>query len=191
MNIVHFEEGDFLPKTLINIKEDILVVTRQLLHEEGYGKLNMRTIASKCGIATGTLYNYYKSKQEIVGEIMKSEWCMMIRRVDQAVKSDGNLMDKLEVIYNELGTLMNNAHNIWFDTSSIDVGKNELNNIKSHKDELLNSLTDIILILVRDSERDKDYELVADVICKLFLLYGYEGNVEFTRLQDIIKSMLV
>lgn len=180
-----------MPKALINVKEDILMVTRQLLHEEGYGKLNMRTVAAKCGIATGTLYNYYKSKQEIVGEIMRMEWCMMIRRVDQAIKSDGNLMDKLGVTYNELGTLMNNVHNIWFDTSSIDVGKNELNNIKSHKDELLKSLTDRILILIRDSERDKDYELIADAICKLFVLYGYEGNVEFARLQDIVKSMLV
>ncbi|KNY29388.1 TetR/AcrR family transcriptional regulator [Pseudobacteroides cellulosolvens] len=180
-----------MPKTLINIKEDILMVARQLLHEEGYGRLNIRTIAAKCGIATGTLYNYYKSKQEIVGEIMRMEWCMMVRRVDQAVKSDGHLMDKLGIIYNELRTMMDNVHNVWFDTSNIDMSKNELNSIKSHKDELLKGLSDKILILIKDSERNKDYELIADVICKLFVLYGYEGKVEFARLQDIIKSMLV
>lgn len=184
-----------LPKTIINIKEDILMVTRQLLQEKGYEKLNMRTIAAKCGIATGTLYNYYKSKQEIVCEVLRVEWSMMLRRIDQATKSNSCLMNKLEIIYDELGILMNNVHNIWFDFSGINSEKSEFYSFKHHKNELLKSLSDKILILIKGSDQSKDiqckdYELIADAICKLFVLYVYEDKMEFARLSCIIESML-
>lgn len=184
-----------MPKTIINIKEDILVVTRQLLHEEGYEELNIRTIASKCGIAIGTLYNYYKSKQEIVCEVLKVEWSMMLRRIDQATKSNSCLMNNLKIIYDELGILMNDVHKIWFDFSSINSGKNEFYSFKCHKNELLKSLSDKIIFLIKGSElckdkRCKDYELIADAICKLFVLYVYEEKMEFARLSCIIEYML-
>lgn len=179
-----------MPKTLVNIKEDILMVTRKLLSEEGYGKLNMRTIASKCGIATGTLYNYYKSKQEIVEEIVRSEWNMMLRRVEQGAKSDIKLIDKLGIIYTELGILMNNVHNVWFDVSNLNINYDELSGIKGHKGVLLKSLTDKILDLISNGTEDRDYEFLSDFICNMFVLYAHRGNVEFGKLSPVIESLL-
>jgi AcrR family transcriptional regulator len=179
-----------LPKTLINIKEDILMVARELLFEEGYEKLNIRSIAAKCGIASGTLYNYYKSKQEIVGEILKNEWAMMLRRVDQGAKSDSSLMYKFEMIFTELRDLLNNVHGIWFDTSNLNMNKDELSSMKCHKKVLLKSLSEKIFYIIKDSGENKDYEFLADVICRLLILYAYEGEVEFKKLYGAIEAML-
>lgn len=180
-----------MPKTLINIKEDILRAARKLLFEEGYEKLSIRMIALKCGIATGTLYNYYSSKQEIVGEILKTEWNMMLRRIDQGSKSDMKLIDKLEIIYVELGSLMNDVHNIWLDnTRSGNINSIELSEIKGHKRALLKSLSDKIYSLINDKEGNKDYEFLADVICRIFILYAHEGDVNFKKLSPVITSLL-
>lgn len=166
------------------------MVTRKLLIEEGYGKLNVRRIASKCGIAIGTFYNYYKSKQEIVEEILKTEWNMMFRRVEQGSRADMSLIERLEIIYNELSVLMSDVHNIWFENSSLNIDKDELSRIKCQKQVLSKSLSNKILHLISTDEKNKDYELLADVICRLFISYAYEENVEFKKLEPVIASLL-
>ncbi|MCX7842794.1 MAG: TetR/AcrR family transcriptional regulator [Clostridia bacterium] len=179
-----------MPKSLANIKEDILAVTRKLLSEYGYEKLNIRTIASRSGIATGTLYNYYKSKQEIVEEILRAEWNMMLRRIDQASKADISLLEKLGTIYNELVFLMNFVHNIWFEGPSFsDVDDNQIAQIKCCKKVLLKSLTDKVKQLLGKVERE-DSEFLADVICTLFISYAYRGDVEFKKLSPVIEALL-
>lgn len=179
-----------MPKNLVNIKEDILMVTRNLLSEGGYANLNIRAIASKCGVASGTLYNYYDSKREIVEEILKNEWNMMLRRIDQASKADVSIIEKLETVYNELSYLMNNVHNIWFESSSLNNDDIELSKIKCNKKVLIKSLSDKLLHLIGNGEQSKDYEFLSDVICKLFVSYVYEGDIEFKKLEPVIASLL-
>lgn len=187
--MVHKKGGELLPKTLVNVKDDILRVTRKLLSEEGYGSLNMRAIASNCGIATGTLYNYYKSKKEIVEEILKNEWSMMLRRIEQASKDNRNVIENIGIIYNELTVLMNDVHNIWF----ADTRPNndyELKSIKGQKEILLKSLTDKIFDLISDNDPNKDFRLISDAICKLLIIYAYEGNTQYDKLSALISALL-
>lgn len=179
-----------MPKTLNNVKDDILSTTRKMLSESGYRKLNIREIASRCGIAAGTLYNYYKSKQEIVGEILETEWNMMQRRIDQRIRTQENLIDKLEIVYAELSVLMRDVHNIWFDSSVSNLEENEYSNAKSHRETLIKSLTTRIFSLIIDNKQDRDSEFLADVICRLFISYSYQENITFDKLSPIIISLL-
>ena len=179
-----------MPKNLGNVKEDILIVSRQMLLEEGYSELNMRKIASKCGIATGTLYNYFKSKQDIVREILQTEWNMMMRRIEQVSKTDIDLIEKLKIIYEEMKILMNNAHKIWID-NFLGINEDEMSKIHCPKDYLLKNLSDVIYNLIKeDRNKEMDYEFLSDVICKLFVSYAYETNMEFTKLSSVIISIL-
>ena len=43
----------------VTSKEDILAAARQLLLEEGSGALGMRNVAAACGVAVGSIYNYF------------------------------------------------------------------------------------------------------------------------------------
>lgn len=116
--------------------------------EEGYEKLNVREIATQCGIATGTLYNYYRSKQEIAEEILKIEWNMMLRRIEQGSKADVSITDKLGIVYSELRDIMNNVHNIWFENSGLNNNSGEMTGLKAHKRMLLTSLTEKIFLII-------------------------------------------
>ena len=53
-------------------KSKIQQVTIQLIHEFGYTATTMQLVAEKADVALRTLYNYYPSKEAIVGSYMRS-----------------------------------------------------------------------------------------------------------------------
>jgi TetR/AcrR family transcriptional repressor of mexJK operon len=48
-------------------REAILDVARSVFSEEGYAATSMSSIAARLGGSKGTLYNYFKSKEELFG----------------------------------------------------------------------------------------------------------------------------
>lgn len=50
----------------MNRKEEILLVTLELAAENGLGNVSMAQIAEKIGIRKPSLYNHFKSKEEII-----------------------------------------------------------------------------------------------------------------------------
>jgi AcrR family transcriptional regulator len=71
-----------MPKAIEGAHEAILSAASRLLAAEGYDSLNMRAIAVESGVATGTIYNYYKAKDEIVFALMQREWDILLPRLD-------------------------------------------------------------------------------------------------------------
>ncbi len=54
-------------------KEKIINSSKELFFKKGYERTTIAEIAEKSDIATGTIYNYFNSKGEILLEILKSE----------------------------------------------------------------------------------------------------------------------
>ena len=61
--------------TVVTSKEAILEVSRTLIMEQGWTSINIRSVASKCGVAVGSIYNYFSSKSELVEATIESVWC--------------------------------------------------------------------------------------------------------------------
>lgn len=72
MNIVHY--GGFFVNLTITSKEEILKAGRMIAQEKGLNAINMRSVATECNIALGTLYNYYSNKEELVLAVIESIW---------------------------------------------------------------------------------------------------------------------
>ncbi|MGN0777929.1 MAG: TetR/AcrR family transcriptional regulator [Aristaeellaceae bacterium] len=47
---------------------------RRIAAEEGLQAVNMRSVAGRCGVALGTLYNYYADKDELLIAAVESVW---------------------------------------------------------------------------------------------------------------------
>lgn len=73
MNIVHFERMVYM-NTVVTSKDDILKSCRKIISEHGITSLNMRSVAKECGIALGSLYNYFPSKDDLVIAAIESVW---------------------------------------------------------------------------------------------------------------------
>jgi AcrR family transcriptional regulator len=73
-----------MPKLIEGAREAILVAAERLLLYEGYENLTIRGIASECGMAIGTVYNYFHAKDEIVFFLMREEWDRTIYAMAEA-----------------------------------------------------------------------------------------------------------
>lgn len=63
-----------MPKIIEGLEEKILSTGRELLLKEGFSGLTMRSVADECGIGIGTVYNYYKNKEDLSARIMLADW---------------------------------------------------------------------------------------------------------------------
>ena len=45
-------------------KEEILHTTRELIMEQGWSEVNIRSVAAACGVSVGSIYNYFSSKAD-------------------------------------------------------------------------------------------------------------------------------
>ena len=55
-------------------REYIMQVCRKIASAQGLETLTMRRVARECGIALGTLYNYYSDKDELLIAAVESIW---------------------------------------------------------------------------------------------------------------------
>lgn len=60
--------------TTITSKEEILKAGREIAATDGLKAISMRSVAAKCNIALGTLYNYYANKDELILSVIESIW---------------------------------------------------------------------------------------------------------------------
>ena len=59
---------------LATSKEDILAASRELIKESGWTAVSIRAVASRCSVSAGTIYNYYESKADLLGDTIESIW---------------------------------------------------------------------------------------------------------------------
>ena len=75
--------------TVVTSKEDILKASRTLIQKEGWSAINIRSVASACGVSVGSIYNYFGSKTALMGAAVESVWCEIFHRPeDGAVFQD-------------------------------------------------------------------------------------------------------
>jgi AcrR family transcriptional regulator len=64
-------------------RERLLTAARELIEEGGYGAASVLAIADRAGVAAGTLYRHFASKQELFVEVFRSV-CAREERAMQA-----------------------------------------------------------------------------------------------------------
>src|SRR5258705_13417112 len=50
-------------------REDVIDAAAELVAERGYAGLSMRALASRCGVATMTLYRHVRTKEDLLGAL--------------------------------------------------------------------------------------------------------------------------
>ncbi len=60
--------------TAVTSKEEILKTSRELIQQQGWSAVNIRSVASACGVSVGSIYNYFDSKADLVGATVESVW---------------------------------------------------------------------------------------------------------------------
>ena len=76
-------------------KKKILEVSLQLFQKMGFGRTTMRDIAKKCGIALGTTYNYFPTKEHIAQYFFEQALDEVMERYRREEPPDAPLEEKI------------------------------------------------------------------------------------------------
>jgi Transcriptional regulator len=68
--------------------ELILSSSRKLIEEIGFSALTMDKVAQKAGIAKGTVYLYFKDKDELLEKVLSSGFERMFERIRNRVAKE-------------------------------------------------------------------------------------------------------
>lgn len=94
-------------------RAEILSVANQLFQTKGYAKTAVDEIVRQAGIAKGTFYHYFKSKEEILEaltEQLVNDMVMEARQITNDKKL--NAIEKLAVIINKQNSLKDEKHDV-------------------------------------------------------------------------------
>ncbi|MFC0296189.1 TetR/AcrR family transcriptional regulator [Geobacillus jurassicus] len=64
-------------------KEDVIETAMKLFAEKGYHATSMQEIAERSGVAKGSIYNYFKSKEELAVSIFRYHYEVLFRQLRQ------------------------------------------------------------------------------------------------------------
>jgi AcrR family transcriptional regulator len=79
-------------------KESILQAALELFMHYGFKKVSINDIAGKAGVSPVTIYNHFKSKDNLVLETVKMMMSDMMDRYRQIIDGEGSFPEKLETI---------------------------------------------------------------------------------------------
>lgn len=69
-------------------KNEILVAAEKVFAEKGYVSVSMEDVAQSAEFAVGTLYKFFRSKEELYSEIIMRKSFLYAPRIDKALSSD-------------------------------------------------------------------------------------------------------
>jgi AcrR family transcriptional regulator len=79
----------------------ILDTSKMLFSQKGFYGTSVADIVRETGFSVGTLYTYFRSKEEIVRSIVEEGWSELYGRLEGAVSSPGTVESKLKLLLDQ------------------------------------------------------------------------------------------
>ena len=82
------------------LKRDIILKAAiKVFAEKGYHSCRTLDISGAAGVAYGSLYQYFKSKDDILLSIFRDNWNFLLQRMEKIKQTDNSPIDKLMGIF--------------------------------------------------------------------------------------------
>jgi len=85
-----------------NGREKLISRGKKALMENGYSGVSIAELTAQCGMATGTFYNYFKSKDEFVNQIVSDDWDVMLKKIKKQMDKTESPCENVRFLYMRL-----------------------------------------------------------------------------------------
>lgn len=183
-----------MPKIYDDLKETIVVKAKIIIVSKGYSKLNMREVAKASGVAVGTIYNYFPTKDSLMSELMYRYWLEFIAAIHQTQQEDCELFVKFRKIHQLLESFLDTFKDTWIKLNGAEKGMT-----KEHykqKQEVVDMFVAILEDAIRKHKAENhstpkpeinDHEL-ASFIVQNFMLIAQIKQFKYDTFELILKS---
>lgn len=128
-----------MPKIIENLREDIVSKSIEIIKTDGIEALNIRRLSKELGIAASTVYNYFDSKEAIIGTVAMEKWEETLHGIDEACSSGMAELDILTSIADRLKGFFKPL--FAFHISSMKKGREEAEPVSIHRDNYKKEIT--------------------------------------------------
>ena len=169
-----------MPKIIENVREQLLAVAKKQIEERGYANTTIRSVAGECGLAVGTVYNYFKSKDMLIATFVVEDWNSYLSDIRKARLSDPEAT--LRTIYNTLIDFSEQHASLFRDPDAAKVYTAVFS--ERHK-TLRSQIAEIISPLCPEGNG----EFTAEFVAESLLTWTVAGK-DFDSIFNVLKKIL-
>lgn len=166
-----------MPKIIENLREQIISEAKKQLCEMGYKRTTVRSVAQGCGIAVGTVYNYFKSKDMLIASFILQDWNECIKAISSHDKKDRRAY--LEFIYISLSDFSKAHESLFSDKEALKT----FNTVFSERHRMLRcQLSELICPISPDA-------FTAEFVAEALLCWTMAGR-SFEEIYNLLPEII-
>lgn len=159
----------------------LLDEARRQVSERGYAGTTVRSVAAACGLACGTVYNYFESKDMLIASFVADDWikCTAALRLSPAADAK----ELMRQIYDMLVAFSLSHQTLFTDP---DAAKTFNSIFSQRHSQLRRQIAEMIIPALPEGD-DRDF--VADFIAEAILTWTTAGR-SFDEIFRIIEKII-
>ena len=157
-----------------NKEEAILAAAIKIFMEKGFAQSSIQDIANGAGIAKGTIYEYFRTKEELFMQAVKLHTRLYIKQIDNIVLGEKTVIAKLGDLLDLFLGASSEEHFKWMDFIFI----NEL--------AQLSNQSRMVFHLWLDNMRDKSTGKITEILAQAI----GEGEIRAIETESVARSIL-
>lgn len=186
-----------MPKKILNLKDHILENACSLMTRLGYDQFNIRELATQCGIASGTLYNYFPNKDELLTAIIQKYLDDFMKSFNSVSNEPIALFPKLQKIYDLIKNFVDKSHDIWKQHDVLNI-KILINKHQLKKQQIFDQLTQMMALLIQKELDCKTISLLeidmlpnhfAAFIVSNFFIMAHKSALSYDQFERILQRL--
>lgn len=174
-----------MPKIIPNLSENILKECRNILLDPNKADLAIRDIAAACGVAVGTVYNYYPSKEYMMAAVMLADWKTKLEEIGCNTENASSLMDGIRAIYDGLADYVELYRIVW-QKDIASPGSQEQISLRHEK--LLEDINALLMPLM--TRFNKNVEGIIPTLMAVIIIERAQTDTGFEEIAPAIEKLL-
>lgn len=178
-------------------KDNILSAAKEIAIKQGITKIDIRSVAKNSGIATGTVYNYFPSKGDLLVAVIEDFWEGAFADVDWRSFAKDDFYNNLEKIYNILYVYLNKFKENWLEELSFLKTQEKLLG-KQKQNEYFEKIYNRIKYMMEMDNNIKQYqwtdaiskEKTAEFIFENMIMMLKKGEKDMSFFIGILKKIM-
>lgn len=174
-----------MPKAIDDLHNTILREARPILVSHGYEQLTIRNVARICGVAVGTVYRYFDSKDELVSEILRNDWEPLKARMRSAAETVSNPVDGLYAISECIRDFIREYATAWAEYRTIYRYSPALNNAHEF---FISDISEIVHPMMLRFFPDYD-PVLSDFLARTVMAISAESTTKFEEIRPVFEKL--
>jgi TetR/AcrR family transcriptional regulator, fatty acid metabolism regulator protein len=167
----HFliKEGDKLKKTRPKYMQ-IIDAAVAVIAENGYHQAQVSKIAKQAGVADGTIYLYFKNKEDILISLFEEKMGHLVEKIDEKIAGKKTAKEKLLLLIEVHFSLLSNNHHLAIVTQ-LELRQTNLE-LRMKINHILKSYLNIIDEIILEGKENGEFSADLDVRLARQMIFG-------------------